>query len=64
MSSILMNKIFQQEHALLNRIESVLSDDEKKKLTEITSAQKYNATLLPIRTVGVQVYLSSLFVSS
>lgn len=43
-----------KEHALLNRIESVLSDDEKKKLTEMTSAQKYSAILLPIRTVGVQ----------
>ena len=40
---------------MLNRIESVLCDEEKKVLSDITASQKYSATLLPIRTVGVQV---------
>ena len=44
-----------QEHALLNRIESCTSEAERKKLAEISAKQKYVATLLPIRTVGVQV---------
>jgi len=50
-----MINCFNQEHALLNRIGSALSDEEKKTLAEVTSNQKYHATLLPIRTVGVQV---------
>ena len=44
-----------QEHALLNRIESSTSEEERKKLERISSKQKFIATLLPIRTVGVQV---------
>ena len=44
-----------QEHALLNRIENCTSEAERKKLAEISGKQKYVATLLPIRTVGVQV---------
>jgi len=43
-----------KEHALLNRIESCTSEAERKKLAEISAKQKYVATLLPIRTVGVQ----------
>jgi len=43
-----------KEHALLNRIESSTSTEERKRLAEISSKQKYVATLLPIRTVGVQ----------
>ncbi len=41
-------------HALLNRIEAITSEDERKELTEISRRLKYTATLLPIRTVGVQ----------
>jgi len=43
-----------KEHALLNRIESSTSEEERKKLERISSKQKFIATLLPIRTVGVQ----------
>ena len=43
-----------KEHALLNRIESSTSDEERKTLERITSKQKFSTTLLPIRTVGVQ----------
>ena len=53
---VLMNfLVIFQEHALLNRIESCTSEAERKKLAEISAKQKYVATLLPIRTVGVQV---------
>ena len=44
-----------KEHALLNRIQNVTSEDERAKLAEKSKKQKYTATLLPIRTVGVQV---------
>ena len=47
--------LFEKEHALLNRIESSTSEQERKKLERISSKQKFIATLLPIRTVGVQV---------
>jgi len=43
-----------KEHALLNRIESSTSAEDRKRLADISSKQKYVATLLPIRTVGVQ----------
>lgn len=41
-------------HALLNRIDSITTEEERAELTSITRRQKYTATLLPIRTVGVQ----------
>jgi len=41
-------------HALLNRIEAVTTEEERKELTGITRKLKYVTTLLPIRTVGVQ----------
>ena len=44
-----------KEHALLNRIQNVTSEEERAKLAEKSKKQKYTATLLPIRTVGVQV---------
>ena len=44
----------EREHALLNRIESVATEAERKQLAEISGRQKYVATLMPIRTVGVQ----------
>ena len=43
-----------RKHALLNRIENNTSEQDRELLIEAT-ATKYNATLLPIRTVGVQV---------
>lgn len=42
-----------RNHALLNRIENNTSAADRELLLEATSI-KYNATLLPIRTVGVQ----------
>jgi len=41
-------------HALLNRIENITTDEERSELKVITGRLKYVATLLPIRTVGVQ----------
>jgi len=43
-------------HALLNRIEAVTTPEEREQLLQRTAPnnQKYTATLLPIRTVGVQ----------
>lgn len=43
-----------KEHALLNRIEAVTTEDERRDLSAKSARQKYTATLLPIRTVGVQ----------
>lgn len=44
----------EKEHALLNRIDSITSEVERKRLIEVSKKQRYVATLLPIRTVGVQ----------
>ncbi|KAK4004112.1 hypothetical protein OUZ56_005856 [Daphnia magna] len=44
-----------KEHALLNRIEIVTSEEERLLLGELSSRNQYVATLLPIRTVGVQI---------
>jgi len=46
--------LLQKEHALLNRIENNTSERERDILFEATGLANYNATLLPIRTVGVQ----------
>jgi len=43
-----------KEHALLNRIENVTTEEERNVLAGKSKKQKYTATLLPIRTVGVQ----------
>jgi len=43
-----------KEHALLNRIEAVTTEEERRDLSAKSARQKYTATLLPIRTVGVQ----------
>ena len=43
-----------KDHALLNRIEAVTSEEERKELLERSEKGKYQATVLPIRTVGVQ----------
>lgn len=44
----------QKRHALLNRVESVTSEEERQELKRISGKQKIAATLLPIRSVGVQ----------
>lgn len=43
-----------KKHALLNRVEGVTNDEERLVLRRISSKQKLAATLLPIRSVGVQ----------
>jgi len=43
-----------KEHALLNRIENVTTEEERVILAGKSKKQKYTATLLPIKTVGVQ----------
>ena len=43
-----------KEHALLNRIEAVTSEEERKELMTRSGRLNYQATVLPIRTVGVQ----------
>ncbi|KAK4010128.1 hypothetical protein OUZ56_019275 [Daphnia magna] len=45
-----------KEHALLNRIEITTSKEERILLEELSSHNQYVATLLPIRTVGVQIF--------
>ncbi|XP_044758111.1 GMP synthase [glutamine-hydrolyzing] isoform X1 [Coccinella septempunctata] len=48
------DQMLQKKHALLNRVEGVTSEDERQILRKISSKQKLAATLLPIRSVGVQ----------
>ncbi|KAG5877636.1 hypothetical protein JTB14_030034 [Gonioctena quinquepunctata] len=48
------HQMLQKKHALLNRVEGVINDEERDRLREISSKQKLAATLLPIRSVGVQ----------
>lgn len=48
------DQMLQKKHALLNRVEGVTNDDERVTLQRISSKQKLIATLLPIRSVGVQ----------
>ncbi|XP_066258561.1 GMP synthase [glutamine-hydrolyzing] isoform X2 [Euwallacea similis] len=48
------DQMLQKKHALLNRVEAVTTDEERLALRRISSKQRLAATLLPIRTVGVQ----------
>ncbi|KAJ8926510.1 hypothetical protein NQ314_021112, partial [Rhamnusium bicolor] len=48
------DQMLQKKHALLNRVEGVTNDEERTMLRRISSKQKLAATLLPIRSVGVQ----------
>jgi len=41
-------------HALLNRVEAITTEEERVELATVTRRAKFTATLLPIRTVGVQ----------
>lgn len=47
------NKL-ERKHALLARVAEATTDDEKKELLRISSSYEISATVLPIRTVGVQ----------
>jgi GMP synthase (glutamine-hydrolysing) len=57
-----------KEHALLNRIEVATSEEDRQLLEELSNRNQFVATLLPIRTVGVQVskflYCLTLFFKS
>lgn len=44
----------EKNHALLNRVQSATSDAEKIELTRISKSMQIHATILPIRSVGVQ----------
>lgn len=44
----------EKNHALLNRVASATSDAEKVQLVRISKSMKISATILPIRSVGVQ----------
>lgn len=46
--------MLQKKHALLNRVESVTSEEERLELRRVSNKQHLAATLLPIRSVGVQ----------
>lgn len=48
---------FSQQHALLNRVENATNEVERAELRKISQRQSFAATLLPIRTVGVQVQI-------
>lgn len=48
------NQKLQKNHALLTRVSNTTSAAEQKELCRISSAIKLTATVLPIRTVGVQ----------
>lgn len=48
-----------KNHALLNRVISATSKNEQVALEEISKKMKITATLLPIRSVGVQGMLNN-----
>lgn len=49
------SQMVKKSHALLNRVESATSAEERSVLQRVSSKQRLAATLLPIRSVGVQV---------
>ena len=49
------SQMVKKNHALLNRVESATSVEERAALQRVSSKQRLAATLLPIRSVGVQV---------
>lgn len=53
-------QMLQKKHGLLNRVEGATSESERQYLRQLSSYRHISATLLPIRSVGVQVYCSSL----
>ena len=46
---------FLQPHSLFSRVKSSLTEDERERLLQITVKYNMGATLLPIKSVGVQV---------
>ena len=54
--------MLQKKHALLNRVESATSDTERSHLRRISNQRHLTATLLPIRSVGVQVKIFSFII--
>jgi len=49
-------QMLQKKHALLNRVEGTTSEGERQQLRRVSSHRHIAATLLPIRSVGVQVF--------
>ncbi|KAL1122107.1 hypothetical protein AAG570_003513 [Ranatra chinensis] len=47
-------QMLQKNHALLNRVENATSEEERMELRKVSSKQHLAATVLPIRSVGVQ----------
>ncbi|XP_032663620.1 GMP synthase [glutamine-hydrolyzing] [Odontomachus brunneus] len=47
-------QMLQKKHALLNRVEGATSEGERQHLRRVSSHRHIAATLLPIRSVGVQ----------
>ncbi|XP_034949486.1 GMP synthase [glutamine-hydrolyzing] [Chelonus insularis] len=47
-------QMLQKKHALLNRVEGATSESERQHLRRVSSNHHIAATLLPIRSVGVQ----------
>lgn len=47
------NKL-EKNHALINRVTGATSETEQKELIRISSNSQIQATVLPIRSVGVQ----------
>ncbi|XP_014276827.1 GMP synthase [glutamine-hydrolyzing] isoform X1 [Halyomorpha halys] len=48
------DQMLQKNHALLNRVENATSEEERVQLRKVSSKQHLAATVLPIRSVGVQ----------
>lgn len=48
------DQMLQKNHALLNRVENATSEEERLQLRKVSSKQHLAATVLPIRSVGVQ----------
>ncbi|XP_012282535.1 GMP synthase [glutamine-hydrolyzing] [Orussus abietinus] len=47
-------QMLQKKHALLNRVEGATSENERQHLRRVSSHRHLAATLLPVRSVGVQ----------
>ncbi|KAK1121935.1 GMP synthase [glutamine-hydrolyzing] [Melipona quadrifasciata] len=47
-------QMLQKKHGLLNRVEGATSESERQYLRQLSSYRHISATLLPIRSVGVQ----------
>lgn len=47
------NKL-EKNHALINRVYGAISEEEQRQLMRISANSQIQATVLPIRSVGVQ----------